>query len=904
MIRLLTALGLIFFHCLHLHANTITIELVNIERVKVTPGKTLTVVFKVRNQSAEDVTLVPSSSLPEGWHSLANNREILSLSKKEATALLSFQIPRNATSGVFYLTYFLTNKSNPRNYYQVIFAVEVEEVIKLSVEPLDAPSFVIAGKEIRATFTLRNLSNSTKVVSLSSNNCRIFTPENLRLGPQESTTVEVTTNTNVATSSEYSHFLWLMAIFENAPEHKVYATQNVRVIPREGMQKSERFALPFEFRVNFLGRTLPDSSLVTAYQYDVHAEGLLNKDGTKHFGLRMRGPDRFNFSSLGMYSEHYISYSTKNLKVFAGDKTYEVSKLTEYARYGRGLEFGVALKKVALGGFYMKPVFFPDIKEEYAGFINFTYKEKSNAGIGFFRKIFSNEAGVADIISLRHILALPGNTILESELASGWTARKKGNGVNFVLQSNPFKKLQLSGNYMNTGIDFPGFYTNTVNYFGTLNYQIRPNLNITLGASQNRSNGSFDTLYANSPSYGSLNAGFSYWLSSKATINFSAHRQKFEDNLILRKFNYQEDLLRLRFHVNPGKLGITLSQELGKRNDFLLAVSNPLTTSRSTINTSLNLGSQLFLETWIQSFSQMSEDIGVKRQWFFGASGNINLPTKTSLRFSLQNSYSIEEYYLNRNLLNINLSQRIGRKHELSLQTFYTLLKGELDRGDLYFMCSYALHLSLPLEPKPITQKVSGRLTDANTNPLAGVLLRFDGRTSITDSNGEYSFPAANVGSHYLLVDPSPVDLHLVPDIPNPIVLEVKLGENLRFDFSMKKAVSIFGRVEILADNSTPEIIQNGYSLGPVLLELKNGTEIHRRITDDLHKFDFSHLRPGLWKMTIPNLDTYQGITFEKSVYEFELSPGDQTEVIIKASRKKREIKFQKGLPGQLTKRE
>jgi hypothetical protein len=153
-------------------------------------------------------------------------------------------------------------------------------------------------------------------------------------------------------------------------------------------------------------------------------------------------------------------------------------------------------------------------------------------------------------------------------------------------------------------------------------------------------------------------------------------------------------------------------------------------------------------------------------------------------------------------------------------------------------------------------------------------------------------------------VDPSPVDLHLVPDIPNPIVLEVKLGENLRFDFSMKKAVSIFGRVEILADNSTPEIIQNGYSLGPVLLELKNGTEIHRRITDDLHKFDFSHLRPGLWKMTIPNLDTYQGITFEKSVYEFELSPGDQTEVIIKASRKKREIKFQKGLPGQLTKRE
>jgi hypothetical protein len=146
------------------------------------------------------------------------------------------------------------------------------------------------------------------------------------------------------------------------------------------------------------------------------------------------------------------------------------------------------------------------------------------------------------------------------------------------------------------------------------------------------------------------------------------------------------------------------------------------------------------------------------------------------------------------------------------------------------------------------------------------------------------------------LVDASIRGIHTLPDLPNPIVIEVKLGENARFDFILTEAVTIKGRINLELDGS--ELSINQKSIGPVMLEVSNGSEVHRRITDETNKFDFSHLRPGHWKLTIVNAETYNGFSFEKASYDFELKPGEKVEFPINTTHKKRAIRFQTDLTG------
>jgi hypothetical protein len=76
------------------------------------------------------------------------------------------------------------------------------------------------------------------------------------------------------------------------------------------------------------------------------------------------------------------------------------------------------------------------------------------------------------------------------------------------------------------------------------------------------------------------------------------------------------------------------------------------------------------------------------------------------------------------------------------------------------------------------------------------------------------------------------------------------------------------------------------------LVELTSASEIKRCVTDRKGRFRFEELRPGKWtvRMRRDNLPEYH--YFEKDTFEFQLKPGEEKEILVKAVPKKRSIRI------------
>ncbi len=897
MTKSILVLVTVIFFLVPSFGNPILLELAKKEPISSDPGKTITVVIKVKNNSDSKLTLSPSSQLPSGWVALALNRPVEIDSWSESMALFSFLVPKNERPGNFDILYILTDKSIANSVYQLEFPVQVNAINRLSAEALEAPNFIMAGKEIHAKFLVTNLSNSEKTIVLKTNNCKIVSSEKMTLPPKESGIVDVEAKTLGDLTTESRFLLWLEAYLEDDKEVVVYATQHVLVYPREDLKIRPGKVLPVDASIVYMGRTLPDSSFESGYQFDISTNGAIDKEQTKMLGLKIRGPNRLDFTSLGLYPEYFISFSTPSISLFAGDKSFQLSRLTEFSRYGKGVEFEADFSTTSLGGFYMKPTYFPNIKNEMGGYVRLKFNEESYTGINFFRKNHNGELGFSDLVSLNSVLQFNKNTYLEGEFAVGMSQKGKGRGATFSFFSKPLKSLVASANLLYSSRNFPGFYTNTLNYSGMVNYQLVPGLSFTALISQDQSNGDQDTLFSTSPSISRKQAGFAYWLSKHANLNISAQQQKAEDKFQVKKFHYNENVLRMRFQLSFDKMGASITQELGSRNDLLALAGHKLLTVRSTLNASVVILNTSSVEVFGQNYLLASDDDINKRQWLYGIAGNLNFRTKTRLRFSLQNNFTIEDYYLNRNLMNVSLSQTIARNHEFSVTSYYTLFRGELQKGDFYFMSSYRYRLEIPLQPRAETQSVKGRIVDENAQPMEGILLRLAGKTAISDKSGDYSFRFINTGNHHILVDASSHGLRLVPDLPSPMYVEIKTGANVQLDFVMKSAVTVSGKVELKKESSPGQNLRSNATLGPVMMELTNGTEVHRRLTDEMFRFEFGNLRPGTWELKVLKPDLYPGFTFEKEQFSFDIKSGEKIEVTVNVTQKKREIRFQQNMP-------
>ena len=862
--------------------------------VVIFPGKMVTIAIKVANPSAEPAWVTALTELPPSWQVISDGQPFLLEAGETNIRLLTVLVPPHTPAGDYRVLYYAKGTNAGPVTGECTLFIHVPEFTQLEISPLEAPGFVLAGQDIEARFIVRNLSNFRQSIHIRTHNCQPVGGENFSIPTDSSRIVIVKAGTLAQTAQVYLATLRVDAHIEGKDDYAVSAFENVEVIPPGGGVPLAVKTLPLTVRLSYLTRQKMNGDFVKGFQGELFGKVELDEEGSQNVELHLRGPDRFSASSIGFYEEYYASFHAPKINLFVGDKSFSLTTLTEFARYGRGVEGSVMLNGVEVGGFYHAPRFYNEIKNETAGYLRFHFNKENRLGFSMLSKTNDGEVEDARIFSVNGAFTPLPNTQFEAEISGGFQGGHRSNAVYLQASSNPFSRLNVYGQALRAGKNYPGYYSNTVNYAALLNYRLTKRLDFSASMHQDEKNAGYDTLFATSPFSQMLQVGFGLQLDkSRAQLRGFMVRSEIMDRMPARLFHYQKNSYKLQAFRSFRDFEITLTGEIGKRTNFGAAEKYRHTLdSRGSAELTWTATSRIRFQGFVNYLAQTVDTSFYQKEWIYGVNGSGALTKSTTLRLHLQNSFQIEDYFRNRSLAELDLVQRIGANHELALTGRYTLLQRTEQDKDAAVSLVYTWHPQIPLVKKENLGTVTGLIRNDGVNNTANIRVLLNGRFGVTDKNGVFEFRNVYPGKYYLMLDKSTTGLHDVPAIDFPIEVVVEAGLAQFVEFGLTTGASIHGSILLEKSGSQVPVLDDEQPLGPVVLELRGGTTILRQVTDEGGNFEFTDLRPGNWVVRIINSSLPKNRFLDKEVMELALDPGENKNVVFRIHEKEKNIRY------------
>ncbi len=396
------------------------------------PGSKNTIVFRITNHHDFLVNLNINISAPHGWR-LFYNESIAVQANSIAILPIGVMIPIATEPGNKQIVLELNDPTI--NYKENINVdTQILKNIDIDVKLVDAPKFILAGKEISTDFSIYNKSNNPRKVFLQSTQGTINGSNSITLDVGESKVINVIYPSNPDLISNLKQLVDL--IVTSGPYQNSDKTY-VMVIPTKGHKIDKFHRLSSEFSTTYLFRSRGNDEY-KGFQGELYSNGSLDPHNKHRLELRARGPDQFDNSILGLYDEYFINYHSKNLHLLIGDNTFSLTPLTEYGRYGTGILARYDNQNYDLGVFYMQPRFYPIYDQEVAGFLNYKFDE-NNLGLTYLQKHIANSNDHVNLYSALYTINPFENFSLEVEYSLGKLDDKLGQGYSLEL-SNRTKK--------------------------------------------------------------------------------------------------------------------------------------------------------------------------------------------------------------------------------------------------------------------------------------------------------------------------------------------------------------------------------------------------------------------------------------------------------------------------------
>ncbi len=861
-------------------------------------GKVATVVFKIKNNQNFDCEFEPSLNLPHSWQPI-HNKAAFSLGPGQSKVhITSFLVPNFTTFGEYPVVLKVKNTASGRIAGEFTFHVDVPNVYKLAIESIEAPSLAMAGETFEATFSVRNLSNAVHTIQLVPYKCELKEASRISLEPNSSQLVTVTVSTFEELRKVSRAGFRLEAFISGHEEDThVHTYRHVRVIPTNDADINDIRRLPGYARVSYFGRQNGEEPFQSGYQGELHIQGAIDEAGENEVELRMRGPNQFDLSVYGNYDEYYVGYTSPLFDLRAGDQVFSLSPLTEYSRYGRGLESAFRINPVEIGLFYQRPRFYPDISAEFGAHIKYTFEEENSLSFNMLQKVHLEPNSQSTMMSfLGDFQPLPHTSII-AEYAQG-VGESEGRGIYLNLHSNPIKRLNIASTVLYASKDFPGYYNNTWMYSGSVNYYLTKKLNLSFNIHQDERNAARDTLFTVAPYGKRMQAGIGYRFNRKTQLRVYLRNAEREDRFPDTKFHSRDQTARLQLMQQLGKFRFNLSGEYGKSENLLAPLEQrEQNLFRSYLDAEFRISNRHSIRGFLQYYNHNSYSIERQEQLVFGVSAYSSLTKSTKLYLQFQNRYELEDYFRDRDLFSIRFSQWIKKKHEFQLTGRYSLLRKTVDNQDLTFAANYTYHFGIPLESKKNYPDVIGKIDNMGAESVKGIVFHLNGKTTVTDAEGNFIFKSVPPGQYYVMMDVTSVGLHEIPDIPTPIVVNVPEEGMIEVRFGLTTGARISGDVSV-QEGEKHLISQNRKAavLGPVMIEISKDGEMHRQLTNAEGYFEFTDIRPGIWNLKVVHNDLYKQFVFDQEVFEVEITPGMHEQITIPVRRKERKIKFMQGL--------
>ena len=883
----------LFFITLFFQANSqqlgdVTVQFIRKE-TKSLPEKLVNIPFFIINNTQDSVPARIEVEKPEGWKLITKVEPFVLVPQVKKFSVVSVQIPSRFPVGKYDFGIYIKNNNTGQLLAEYSTSVEVEEIENISLQLIESKENILAGEKYEAKYILQNLGNTEKSVFIETQSCIIEGESLVSLQPGESKEIKVVAQTSEDILNTDRILCTVRAVLGGEVQESIM--RPVMVFPVKNAKRDLYFRYPVTFSSVYLAAQR-DNNYQSTYQLELRGNGTLDPQGKHQLEFLARGPNNADLSYLGLYDQYYVAYSNKNLKVMGGQQSFRFTPLTESSRYGLGFENKVILNNgLGLGFLYVNPRFYEEIDNEMAVYTQFEKDRNNLVELYYVRKKYEAEDNLAQMISLNTRFQPFNSTTLELEASRGYFGGMKDNAFRGNINSQ-FSIFRIAGNYYYAGKNYPGYFSNSTFYSGSLSAQIFKKMSIGVSARQDFQNAELDTFFVTAPFSRSYQTYLNYKIGPRAHLKFYWRESERKDRLSNERFHYKTQSFNTQYRQRINRFEYALLGQYGQTENYLLDDNINI---QSTYNGSVDLGYRFNPNTSLRifgSYSNINSFISKDQpNLTAGLSANSQLFNNLRINLQLQNSYNIEDYYRNRNLMQLNLDYKFFRQHEISVRSYYTLFREETENPELYLSASYTYQFGVPLKKILKAGDVKGKVINDDGEPYEGVVLNLLNKTTITDNSGEFSFLLVPPGLHLMTVDNSKFKINEIPAIPLPIKVEVFENQESVVPIKITSGAKLSGRI-VPKENNSQALKENDVATGNIIVEMYNDFKQYRITANNLGEFSFPLVIPGSWKLKIYENSIPNGFELEKANYLFELEPGEKKDVEIDIKRKKRNIIF------------
>ncbi len=872
--------------------DSLELQLVNNDKISLPPGVTTNLAIRLVNPTKEDELVSLKIQLPKGWKCFSDLKDILALGAQTTMKILSLNIPNYTLAGDYFLEIEVKDKFG-KKLNQIKLPLTIESKYALKVELLHGPEYVFAGETFSVQFMVQNLSNSKADIVAILNGVGANEELRITLKPDSNILITKKINTINGILKSVKQNIILTASLANKPDINSSNYYSYSLIPNTNIKFDAYNRFPVQYSSFFISdnpRGIRNSAIIA----DIAGKGFLDNKNTKALSFHLLGPNRQGQPLYGIYDEYFVKYDSKKAAYLIGDNIYNLSYLTEFSRYARGVSASHTFKHFTVGSFITYPRFFPKIKRESSVYISYSLLNQFSLNLGYLNKLNNYD-------EINHLTTVSGSGIpvkwanLKWEYAFGSVGSEFRQAFNAEVNIN-YHWVRLFYNYTFAEKDFPGYFNDTRNIIANANIFLSRKINFGANYIQIHQNMALDTLYGSAPFRRNINFMFNFSIFKTSYFSAGYYILQIQDQLQPVLFNYNQNTIRLNFNKQIKNFGLIFLCEYGKTENLLLPVEkrlNDMYNGRLTLN--FKASRKLNLSSYVNYNASKSYNIKEHNNWIYGLSANGSLSKRIGLSFNYQSSYDIEESYNDRSVLDGRLIYSINKNNKIEGFSRYYLKKNVMNIKQLAFGAKYVHIFEVPIRKKKNIGKLTGNIINKGVKTIAGIILSIGSSQAVTDKNGIYSFPMLPAGSYYLMIDYSKAGIFAVPETPGPYKIEILPGIENRFDIGLTQCAKITGEVSIVKEVSDDDKSYAGIRehLGKLLVEAKNGSEVYRNFTKEDGQFAFESLRPGQWSVKVYPAGIPKEYELVTDQFNVNLTSGQSEHIEVKVKEVRRKIKFQ-----------
>ena len=876
----------------------------SLEKKHLNPGTASSIAFKIENKESTKRTYNIQVNSSDSLIQVILNKNTLVLEPGEKSlVIIPLIIGMQVLPGEKSITLIAADQAGHKLFTKDS-KIFVSSIKNITLTSLGTVEFARAGEQISTNVLIKNTGNTAETLTLSSKYTIAEQQTSIHLGPSEQQKITITHQTDPKIGKPQTINLDLTVL--SADSVNYFANTLVTLIPVAPVQDDIYERFPISASVSFLQMRNRDQ-MSNGFQGEIYGKGPINKQKNDVLEFRAVSKNPIEFNTFTQYEEYFVNYKTANFFAHLGDKVFSSSFLTEYARYGRGAEIQAQLGKMTVGGFYNRPRFYRNIKDEFNVFSKYKFDAGTQITAGYLYKtpldmpdqfissanLLQSDAHLPYLIAQTRVL---DKVDLLGEFSYSNAGGNQGSG--YRLQADgKINRFKANVIYLKASPLYAGYYSNTSMWNSNLHFNLTKKIDVLANFNQDARNFQRDTLFYAAPYRNNFQYGLNYRYNKDGNILFFNGYQRYDDRLTPKQFNYDEVFFRVSLNHQLKALQLNLESQFGKTDNHISGFSG------SSNYYTANLSYEKF-NTWFSIFGSLARTSRYQeknqRQVYYGARIRSKLSQGSTLNVFYQNNFMPEEYFRDRNQFEISFRQKIRQVHALDLSGRYMLQRGQLGHKDFIVSLRYTMQLNIPIRKTKSYTTLSGKINNLGVKTTEGIRLNLGQNMAITDKQGNYLFKNIVPGDYFLEMDRSSTDLTDISDTPLPWPVHIEEKSPNIFNFGMTSAAVIKGQIRLVNSKDSQSMLRptNQKTLARsssnhVILEISNGTEVFKKLGTIGEPFDFTYLRAGKWTLQIHNNNLDKGYFIPTDSYEITLNAGQTKELTIEIQKREIEIKHQ-----------